>query len=259
MIWYTGFGQNAQTGINTRNPQQALQVSGATASTPITALGKNLVSPTIMVDGLNRTNNPTAHPGTVDSAQPLYVTEAGDLVTGNNKVKSFASTLPGGDALSVGFGATGKVLQVLGTTVARTDLTTIPITLTRPSILYISSTVSIGTVQVTNGTAILDGKARMTGIEFLFSTVASGSGIAQGTPFASSTDSYSSNSQPIIYPNQDTGVPYGIFWYSLSKEIKLPAGNYTFKIVGCGASNGNPFEMYFGLGNDQVNIIAIAL
>lgn len=259
MIWGSAFPQLAQTGINTNTPAQTLHVSGTPASTEVGgtgATGKFVVSPTIRVNGLARPANPV-HPATGTSVQPLYVTKDGDLVTKNDDVQIVVPYLPNQDNV-----ASAAVLNVTGTSVASISLKQVPFVLAKPSIVYISANIEYGSIQLPPALAagvtvdaahlILDKKAKMVGIQFRFSAVQAGSGIPTGI-FASSTNSFTNGS--------NTGnMPTGFYYFSLGKEIKLPAGSYTFEVWGYAAGNGNNFSLYFGTSpTDALSIIAIPL
>lgn len=265
MAWGVGFSQTAQTGINTVTPQQALHVSGtpsgSTAQNDGTT-GRYVVTPTMRIEGLNQTNNTTAHPAApAISTQPLYATSNGDLVVGG-KVNKVVQTLPvsGAAADGVTISQNPAITAVYPTVYSTTVLKNIPFTLTRTSMVYISASVgisSIGTNTASPVGALSDSKARMTGIKLQFSAVAAGSGLTANVPFASSTDSYTSGSNSLL-------VPTGFFWYNVSKELKLTPGTYNLQIYGIGMSNGTggTGTFYFNVGNspiDNVNVIAIAL
>jgi len=250
LIWLSGFSQTAQTGINTTTPQQILHISGTpSTSTAIGTTGQFLVSPTVRVDGLNQTNN-SAHPASpAISTLPLYATLNGDMVIGK-KVQIIAQTLPGGTDPIPSF----LKNSVSGTAVFTLQLYTINFTLLQPSLVYFNAAVSIGSIfqisAVIPTPSLNDGKARMTGIQFML--------IGAGIPsnyLGSTTDSFTN-----LTANSGQLTPTGFFYHSLGKEVKLPAGTYTFQIFGCALANNNGFSLSFGeSATDYVNIIAIAL
>jgi len=102
---------------------------------------------------------------------------------------------------------------------------------------------------------MFDGRAKLAGIQFAFSAVPAGSNIPT-SHFAASSWSY-------FFPNPDpfAGNPVATYRFSLSKVLKLPAGNYTFNILACAGSTGStaPFDVSFGDDANYVNITAIPL
>jgi len=252
IIWKSGFCQ-VQTGINTITPQQVLQISGTpSGSTAVGTTGTNLVTPTMRVEGLNQTNN-TAHPtAPTISVLPLYATTSGDLVV-SKRYQEIVSTPPGTDGI-VTVPSTGVLVSTSTGAQTTAIIKTVSITLARPSIVYFNASVGINTIVNSTGAILEDNIARLMGIQFRFSLAAAGSGIATGIPFASNTDSYTSGPIPV----NNTNIPFGYFWYALSKEIKLPAGNYTFQILGVAAGSAG-FRYTIGSGFDSLNIFAIAL
>lgn len=255
---FNGAFSQVKSGVNTVSPQQVLHVTGAPSTTTTIgngSAGRSLVTPTLRIDGLNQSNN-TAH-GSVTpttSVLPLYATTSGDLVIAK-RFMPIISSPPGIDGIPLG--SNGVLLNTPSGALTSVSLLTKSFTLTRPSVVYFNASVSIGSIQP-SGTSLStiprptlnDDIARKMGIEFWF-TAAGTSGIPTTSPFASSTDSYVTGP-----PSND--IPFGYFWYSLSKEIVLPAGTYNFRISAIAeASSG--FQCYVGGGYDTLNIIAIAL
>lgn len=269
MAWGVAFSQgNVQTGINTITPQQALHVSGTPSSSTVQndgTTGRYVVTPTMRIEGLNQTNNTTAHPASpAISTLPLYVTTDGDLVTGG-KVNKVVETLPVAGAAADGVTLNqNPLISAVYPTVYSTStiLREIPFTLSRTSMVYISASVGIGSISSnTSGTnplpALGDSKARMMGIKLQFSLAPAGSGITVNVPFASTTDSFTTSSGGSL-------VPSGFFWYNISKELRLPPGDYKLCIYGIATSSGTGGTggFYYSVGSspiDNVNVIAVAL
>lgn len=259
-----GFCQTAQTGINTTTPQQTLHVSGTTSSTPVAdgTIGKYLVTPTMRVEGLGKTNNPTPYsslPAATTLTLPLYATTDGELVIGNNRINKILQTLPVTTPTSGNGGVDNATAQINNISAVYPNVTstaspikTQTFTLTQTSMVYISVSVGIGSISNT----AWDERARMNGIKLQFSAVGTGSGIPVNVPFASSTDSFTSKT--------GTQIPTGNFWYNVSKELKLPPGTYTLQIYGIGTATSSAGSGTFSYqvghaSNDSINIIAIAL
>lgn len=262
VIWGAGFSQTAQTGINTTTPQQTLHVSGTTSAKAVAdgTTGKFLVTPTIRVEGLDKTNNPNPYsllPAATTQTLPLYATSDGELVIGGNRVNKVLQTLPvstpitGNGSIDALPGPPGvNINTVYPNVTATVPLKTQAFTLTRTSMVYISTSVSIGNMPFDT-----DSRALMYGIKLQFSVAAAGSGIPTGIPFASSTDSHTTE--------EGSNIPTGYYYFNVSKELKLTPGTYTLQVYGIGtasSSGANSFPYSIGLaGNDNINIIAIAL
>jgi hypothetical protein len=249
MVCFTSFSQTTQTGINTLLPQQELHIAGAPSiTTAIGTTGKNVVTPTIRLEGLNQTNN-TTHPASpAISTLPIYATVDGDLVIGT-RTKVISQTLPGQDGIS-----SSNLIIINGTADVVTTLKTITFTIDRPSLVYLNAMVCISDVsQVSASTPIVDGRARRMGIQFMFSTAPATSGVPTAVAFAENSNSYT---------NGTTGanILSGFFYYNLGKVVKLTAGTYTLNVLGIASANGNSFQLSYGTNtNDAVNIVAIAL
>ncbi len=250
MVCFTSFSQTVQTGINTLLPQQELHIAGVPSiTTAIGTTGKNVVTPTIRLEGLNQTNN-TTHPASpAISTLPIYATVDGDLVLGT-RTKVISQTLPGQDGIS-----SSNLIIINGTADVVTTLKTITFTIDRPSLVYLNAMVSISDVSqlVSASTPIVDGRARRMGIQFMFSTAPGTSGVPTNVAFAEN-----SNSQT----NGTTGIAIlsGFYYYNLGKAIKLTTGTYTLNVLGIASANGNSFQLSYGTNtNDAVNIVAIAL
>ena len=260
MVYGKAFSQGP-TGINTISPQQALQISGTpSTSTQIGTIGKYVVTPTLRVEGLNATNN-SVHPADPAnpsfSTQPVYATSTGDLVIGR-KYTVIKQTLPGIDAIAPG-SSNGILFDVpsnSGLITAPSPLYTTTFTLAQPSLVYFSAIVSFSFLGAAEPTPMNDGKARMGGLQFQFSSVPTSSNIP--------TAYFASNTMPFTQPavSGSASVANGFSYLSLSKVVKLPAGQYTFNILGCAQSTGttSSFHLYFGRDpHDMINITAIAL
>lgn len=258
LLAFNGAFSQVKSGVNTTSPQQTLHVTGSPSTTTTIgdgSVGRNLVTPTLRIDGLSQSNN-TAHGSVIPttSVLPLYATTSGDLVVGK-RFMPIISSPPGIDGLPLG--SNGVLLNTPTGTLTSVSLLTKSFTLTRPSIVYFNASVSIGSIQP-SGTSLSttpkpsfsDDIAKKMGIEFWF-TAAGTSGIPTTSPFASSTDSY-------VTGLHSKDIPFGFYWYSLSKEMVLPAGNYTFQITATAEASAS-FQCYVGGGYDTLNIIAIAL
>lgn len=250
MVCFVSFSQTAQTGINTLLPQQELHIAGTpSTTTAIGTTGKNVVTPTIRLEGLNQTNN-TAHPvSPAISTLPIYATVDGNLVLGT-RTKVITQTLPGQDAIT----ATAYI-GVTGTADVVTTLKTITFTIDRISLVYLNANVSmsyIGTIS-TPSFAFIDGNARRIGIQFMFSAAPATSGVPPAVAFAENSNSYSNGLDGAT-------IMTGNFFYNLGKAIKLTAGTYTLNVLGIASANGNSFQLSYGVtATDAVNIVAIAL
>jgi hypothetical protein len=249
MACFVSFSQTAQTGINTLLPQQELHIAGTpSTTTAIGTTGKNVVTPTIRLEGLNQTNN-TAHPvSPAISTLPIYATTDGDLVIGT-RTKVIMQTLPGQDAIT----STSSIL-VTGTTDVVTILKTITFTIDRISLVYLNANVSIlGVNPPSSSSPITDGRARRMGIQFIFTAAPATSGLPTAVAFAENSNSYTNGTS-------GANILNGVYYYNLGKAIKLTAGTYTLNISGIASANGNSFQLGYGAtATDAVNIVAIAL
>lgn len=245
LVWINAF---CQTGINTLLPQQALHVSGIpSTTTAIGTTGKNVVTPTIRLEGLNQTNN-AAHPASPTiSTLPMYATANGDLVVGK-RIKLIYQNLPGGDAIP-------SFPTTIVTTNLATTLKTITFTIDRTALVYINAMVSIANLNPPSSTvAIVDGMARRMGIQLMFSQAPAASGVPINVTFAENLNSYTNGS------TSTSPILNGFYLYNLGKAIKLTAGTYTLNVVGVAYADGNPFQLNFGEASyDSLNVIAIAL
>lgn len=241
-----------QTGINTLSPQQALHVSGTPSTTTVIGTtGKNVVTPTIRLEGLNQTNN-TLHPASPSvSTLPMYATSNGDLVLGK-RTQILYQSLPSNDAVPL-FPQTAVLANV------STTVKTITFTLDRTALVCINAMVSIsGMNPPSSSTPIIDGMARRMGVQLMFSQAPAASGMPVNVPFAENSSSYTNGAAP---SSVSGGITLdGLYLYNLGKAIKLTAGTYTLNILGVAYYDGTPYQVKFGEAPyDSMNVIAIML
>jgi hypothetical protein len=241
LVTVTGFAQNVKTGIYTTDPQQTLHVAGATA--PAVAVGTTaikLVKPTVMVDGLNRTNNPAHNiaEGT-NSLKRVYATQNGDLVLVGSNLEQVNSQQFGSGTLS-----STSTLSLLGIPV-ESLIKAQSFTLTEKSVVNISATLNAQFASL-----LTDGTAKIYGAYFRFSSVASGSGISTSANFGRTQKSYS---------NKSTAGTTGDFMISPSADVVLPVGTYTVNLYGYLDGGGAlAFTVNFANSTNGENLIITA-
>lgn len=241
-------GQTGNVGIGTENPQQKLHVSGAstTIDNNIGATGVPLISPTVRIDGLNRTNNPTIFTSD-DTTQPLYVNNLGQssLVKG---VEPMSNTAIGGDAITAPVQLNHPALTSGGNNYFVTGaLITTSFTLSQRSVVYITSCLS---AQITNtsNTVLNDTNHKGIVATITFTNAPASTGLT--TSFAlTDTTTYASG----------TASSINTFKLSPSGEVVLPPGNYTIILRGAtlGAINRPAYRVFFGgQSGDKLNVFA---
>ena len=139
-----------------------------------------------------------------------------------------------------------------------TVLKTISFTLGKRSIVDFSASISVSFtafgfplgngVPVTN--LIQDGKARVCLIYFRFTNVPTGSSIPVNTTFAINS---------AIYTNSNSGTLPGPIYTTPSGILDLPAGSYTFTVMGSELGQSS-FRAYYGRGgSDRIHVKATPL
>lgn len=241
------YGQNGNVGINTDNPQQKLHVSGVknVVSTNIGTTGVSLIAPTIRIDGLNSTTNPTVF-SIADTTTPLYINASGDtsVVKGEER---FSYSAPQSDALT-----TTTTLNVTSNATYQItgNLMSVSFTLTQRSMVFISSTISAD-VRNASGGIIDDGNVRAVVALLQFTAAPASSGITVNSSFMS---------DGFTFANRATGGSINTFKLNPSTESVLPAGTYTLVLkagaIGANQTSDN-FRVIFGGGTgDKLNVLA---
>ncbi|MDV7696478.1 hypothetical protein N6B72_06045 [Chryseobacterium soli] len=235
-------------GIMTDKPMEKLHVSGKSSviDDNIGTTGVPLISPTIRIDGLNMTNNPTVL--STDTIAPLYVDSNGDTSVKKGLETFGTYTQPGGDAIT-----TATTLNVTATQTYQftPTLLTASFTLQQRSVVYISSTLSADVLNASGGT-ITDGKNRAIAALISFTAAPAASGI-------NTTSSYMGDG--LTFANRPTDSMNGSFKLSPSSELVLPAGSYTVILRGAGIASSNApgdnYRIIWGGGTgDKLNILA---
>lgn len=236
------FGQSGNVGINTDNPQQKLHVSGTSAvlSSNIGTTSVKLVSPTIRVDGLNRTNNSSAFTA-ADTTSPLYMNNLGrsNVVKGSQLI---TNTTIGNDAITtavqLNFPANTSGFQ------ATTALQTVSFTLTQRSVVYITSSLS-AEVTNTSNTVLNDANNKSIVATISFTTAPATTGLTSNFTLTDTA----------IYASGTTSS-INTFKLSPSGELVLPAGDYTLILRGATiGALGFPYRVFFGGGTgDKLNV-----
>lgn len=242
-----GYGQNSNVGINTDNPQQKLHVSGVknVLSTNIGTTGIPLIAPTIRIDGLNSTGNPTVFNG-VNTVNPLYVNSSGDtsVKKGNEKFSYSASQTDAITSTTTLNVTANQVYQVTG------DLLTVSFTLTQRSMVFISSTISAD-VRNSSGGTLNDGNSRSIAALLIFTSAPASSGINVNSAIMS---------DGFTFANRATGGSINTFKLSPSTEAVLPAGNYTLVLraaaIGADQTSDNFRVIFGGDTGDKLNVLA---
>jgi len=236
-------------GIMTAEPMEKLHVSGKSSvlDDNIGTTGVPLISPTVRIDGLNMTNNPTVF-STVDTTAPLYVDSNGDTSVKKGLETFGTYTQPGGDAIT-----TSTTLNVTATETYQftPTLLTASFTLQQRSVVYISSTLSAD-VQNASGGTITDGKTRAIAALIAFTAAPAASGI-------NTTSSYMGDG--LTFANRPTDSMNGSFKLNPSSELVLPAGSYTVILRGAGIASsnipGDNYRIIWGAGTgDKLNILS---
>ena len=248
LIYSQNIFSQQNVGIMTEKPLEKLHVSGTSSilDDNIGTTGVPLIAPTIRIDGLNMTNNPTIF--STDTTAPLYVDSNGDTSVKKGLETFGTYTQPGGDAIT-----TSTTLNVTATKTYQLTATllTASFTLQQRSVVYISSTLSAD-IQNTTGGTITDGKTRAIAALLSFTAAPATSGI-------STTSTYMSDG--LTFANRPSDSMNGSFKLNPSSELVLPAGSYTVVLKGAGiASNNSPGDNYtiiWGGGTgDKLNILA---
>lgn len=235
----------AQSGVNTTTPQQQLQVSGATSSTPIGTAGIKLVNPTIRIDGLNNTNNTVAK-NSSSVVQPVDVTQDGDFILSPNLAIPLFSNLPGTDAINP-----AVTVTTTDTLFKSLTLKTYTFTLNQTSMVHFLASVS-ASVFNTSGTRAGDGKNKICSSTFRFTSAPAGSGIALNTSFGTEMFDY--------YNTSTTIGTTGNMYLQPEAYLVLPPGSYTVILLGQALGSSFTFSAVFGQGtDDMVSIVATPL
>lgn len=241
------YGQNGNVGINTNNPQQKLHVSGVknVLSTNIGITGVPLISPTIRIDGLNNTSNPTVF-SIPNTTNPLYVDSSGDTSVKKGDER-YSYSAPQSDAIT-----TATTLNVTANAMYQFtgNLLTVSFTLTQRSMVFISSTISAD-VRDSSGGTISDGNARAVLASLQFTAAPASTGITLNSSYI--TDGFT-------FANRATNGSVNTFKLSPSTEVVLPAGSYTLVLRGAGIGalqNSDNFRVIFGSDSgDKLNVLA---
>ncbi|UFH31090.1 hypothetical protein LNP04_14050 [Chryseobacterium sp. C-71] len=247
------YAQTGNVGINTNNPQQKLHIGGSSSvvDSNIGTTGVQLVSPTIRIDGLNSTNNPTVFTST-ETTNPVYVNASGISSTVKG-VQLFSNTAVGGDAITTPVTLSNPTLAGTVPSVRSTGaLATVSFTLTQRSVVYIASSLSARVID-TSGNPLVETNHKIIASNIIFDLAPASTGL-QGT---GATRNFSST-DTAIYTN---GVANSINTITLSpsSELILPAGSYTINLYGItgGATQRPEYRVVFGEGaRDKLNVFA---
>lgn len=236
-------------GIMTDQPMEKLHVSGKSSviDDNIGTTGVPLISPTIRIDGLNMTNNPTIF--STDTTAPLYVDSNGDTSVKKGLETFGTYTQPGGDAITTPTSQNVTASSPAGYQVTATLLSA-SFTLQQRSVVYISSTLSAD-IQSTAGGNLVDGKTRAIVAILTFTTAPATSGI-------DTTQTYMSDGT--TFANMPSTLINGSFKFNPCSELVLPAGTYTVTLRGagiCSSNTGDNFKVIWGAGTgDKLNVLA---
>lgn len=221
-FFVSAFAQ-VKTGIGTRDPQQtlhvALPVGTASSSTSVGSTGVFLVTPTVRVEGLNSANNP-ANPNDPNSLKRVYANQNGELILINGNTEQatisqqFAGdVIPEQEAVAIGLGG-----------VLTKELMSQTFTLTQQSVVYFSATFGAllrETNLVTGPVSVTDGRAKLFGAYFQFSSSTTG---------ISTTATFGNNKK--TYANKGSGGIQGDFMLNPRAKLVLNPGTYTVKLYG---------------------------
>ena len=239
------YAQTGLTGINTFTPQQQLQVSGTTSSTQIGTSGIFVVKPTIRIEGLNNTNNSVASSST-SLAQPVDVTQNGDIILSPNLAISLITSSLGTDAIT-----SAVTVSPADGTVTSATLKTYTFTLNQTAMVHFLASVSTSVFN-TSGSRLGDSNNKICFSSFRFTAVPPGSGIAINTSFGSDSFNYINTS--IL-----AGAT-GNFYLQPESYLVLPPGTYTLILLGQAYGESYDFNAVFGqAADDMISIVAIPL
>ena len=229
MAMLCSFGYNAQIGINTSNPKQALEVSGS---------GTGIQQPIIRIEGLNRSNNP-AHESS-SSMKRVFADQNGTLVIADNNQtnKSYTLTSLPNTAIPAG---------------TERSVTSQTFTLDYPSLVHVEARVGMSITDNLSdpsssaSIALRDGKARLFGSYFKLTSAPTG--VLTNTSFG----------QVIISQNTNTGGAQlnGQYYIEPRKDLYLPKGNYTLALYGYSQDNSMSFAVNSLNQSSQQMIISI--
>lgn len=234
----------AQVGIDTDTPQQMLHVSGAAATD-----ANGVQGPTIRVDGLNETNNPSNN----GDLTPVYVNEDGDFVLRETGAASgygykYGSNLPGDDIASP-----GVIISYRGedNPVVR-NVRVIDFTLPATSLVHFNKTITFN-FAATPTTPLNDGRPRFADSEWVISQAPTNTLL--GKIIARDGVVYTSSG-----PGEEASQS-GHLWATSHESVILPAGNYrvrlNVRVYGYAPFTGYDYVVQTGGGDaDEISIIA---
>ncbi len=242
VLYNTFSAQTGNVGMGTNDPKQRLHIGGASSvvNNNIGTTGVKLVTPTVRIDGLNKTNNSTVFTND-DTTNPLYVNSNG--ITGTLKAIQLIENTPiDGDAIteqSAYFPATTTIAGYQPSPALRT----INFTLTQRSMVYIVSSIS-ARITNTSGGILSDTyhKSIVARIRITSPSSLADYNLTDGVTYASGTSS-----------------SINTFNLSPGGEIVLEPGSYTLVLDGLtiGSTNNVGHYVYFGGDSgDKLNVYA---
>ncbi|WP_292009819.1 hypothetical protein [Chryseobacterium sp.] len=194
----------SQVGINTRDPQQALHISGT---------GTGTSQATMRIEGLNSQNNP-AHEDASSSKRVFSDSNGSFVIARNDQVnKSYLITPLPNTSVS---GGTEQLV------------TTQSFILEYPSIVHIEARVGMSiTDHISTEADLKDGQARLFGSYYKFSSAPSS--VLSNTSFGQTIISHSTNTEEAQLD--------GVFYIEPRKDLSLPKGSYTIALYGYSQDN----------------------
>jgi len=245
----TGFMTYAQTqtGIGTAAPAQALHVTaGATSSTTLkttlTGDAIKLVTPTVRIDGLNKTNNTVASASS-SLVQAVSATQDGDFILSPEFAVPLVAATLGTDMIT-----TITLNNPSGSLFASTTLKSYTFTLAQTSLVHILSSISVSALNSSDN-ILTDNANRICGVEYEFS--AAPTGVSTGTYFGD--DGYN-------YTNGGNSGVSGKIYVQPEAYMVLPKGTYTLLVRGWTYVEQWPMHARFGeAADDMVSVTAFPL
>jgi len=239
-----------QTGIGTAAPAQALHVTAGTTSptTLKTTLSGDLiklVTPTVRIDGLNKTNNTVANSSS-SLVQAVSVTQNGDFILSPEFAVPLVAATLGTDMIT-----TITLNNPSGSLFASTTLKSYTFTLAQTSLVHILSSISVSALNSSDN-ILTDNANRICGVEYTFSAA----------PAGVSTNSYFGDDGY----NYANGVNLGLNGVSGKMYVQpeaymvLPKGTYTLLVWGWTYVEEWPMHARFGeAADDMVSVTAFPL